>query len=68
MLVAFVSLRFFKVKLDGFRPNLPERYIRYITKTTRQAPHLEYFTIHCVKSHPCCCKRVNENWVVCDEA
>jgi hypothetical protein len=68
MLVAFVSLRVFKLQLSGDQLHPSGKYIRYITKASRQAPHLESFTIHHVRDHTFRCKRVNEIWVVCDEA
>jgi len=74
MLVAFVSLRVFTLEHrddQPHRPNLSEKYLRYITKASHQAPHLEYFTIHSFyhgNDYTFCCKRVNSNWVVCEEA
>jgi hypothetical protein len=63
MLVAFVSLRDFTLQLTSdYRPSE-----QYITKVSRQAPHLEYFTIRHGIDHAFRCKRVNKNWVVCDE-
>jgi hypothetical protein len=67
MLVAFVSLRVFALRLRG-RHHPSEEYLRYITKVSNQAPHLEFFTIRRVYYKTFRCKRVNENWVVCDEA
>jgi hypothetical protein len=69
MLVAFVSLRVFTLQLRAYSyPS--EEYLRYITKASHQAPHLESFTIHSIYSnydYIFRCKRVNANWVVCDE-
>ena len=67
MLVAFVSLRIFTLRLRGY-PHPCEEYLRYITKASNQAPHLESFTIHHGYDHTVHCKRTNENWVVCDAA
>jgi hypothetical protein len=67
MLVAFVSLRVFTLDLLGdHHPS--EKYLRYVTKVSRQAPHLESFTIHHSDDHTRCYKRVNENWIVYDGA
>jgi hypothetical protein len=64
MLVSFVSLQVLTLDLmTDHRP--PEIYLRYITKVSRQAPHLESFTI--TYGHAFRFKRVNENWVVCGE-
>ena len=68
MLVAFVSLRVLTLRLKGDQLHLSEKYLRYITKASHQAPHLEFFTIHYGNDYTFHCKRVNENWVVCDEA
>ena len=86
MLVAFVSLRVFTLGHRDDQPhvsNLSEIYLRYITKATNQAPHLEFFTIQSYyyddddavsddqavgDDYTFCCKRVNANWVVCEEA
>ena len=67
MLVASVSLRVFTLRLRGDRDHF-EKYFRYITKTSDQPPHLESFTIHNDDDYTFRFKRVNENWVVCDEA
>jgi hypothetical protein len=66
MLVAFVSLRVFTLRLRGNRLHVSLNYLRYITKTTHQAPHLEFFTIH-NHNYTFRHKRINENWIVCDE-
>jgi hypothetical protein len=68
MLVAFVSLRVFTLRLWVNRLHPSEKYLRYITKASNQAPHLEFFTIHHHDDYDFRFKRVNENWVVCDEA
>jgi hypothetical protein len=68
MLAAFVSLRFFTLQLYGIKPHHSEKYLRYITKASNQAPHLEFFTIRYRDDYTFRFKRVNENWVVCDEA
>ena len=68
MLAAFVSLRVFTLRLGGRKFHPSEIYLRYITKASRQAPHLESFTIHLGDHYTFRYKRVNENWVVCDEA
>jgi hypothetical protein len=73
MLVAFASLRVFTLELRdnqlhgsfGF-----ESYRRYITKVSRQAPHLESLTIDCIyydTRYTFRCEQVNANWVVCEE-
>ena len=67
MLVAFVSLRVFTLRLRG-DPHPSENYLQYITKASNRAPQLESFTIHRDNDYTVRCKRVNENWVVCDEA
>jgi hypothetical protein len=67
MFVAFVSLRVFALKHRGNQRRVSEKYLRYITKASHQAPHLEFFTIHYGNFYTFDCKRVNENWVVCDE-
>ena len=67
MLVSFVSLRVFTLELWGEELYRIEKYIRYITKTSNQAPHLESFTIK-HGAYTIRCKRVNKNWVVCDKA
>jgi hypothetical protein len=67
MLVAFVSLRVFTLQFGGPRPHHSEKYLRYVTKVSRQAPHLESFTICHIGVHTFRCMRVNENWVDCDE-
>jgi hypothetical protein len=68
MLAAFVSLRVFKLLLKRAQFLSFENYLRYITKASHQAPHLESFTIHHGHNHTFRCKRVNANWVVCEEA
>ena len=69
MLAAFVSLRVVTIDLTGGgQPHPSEKYLRYITKVSHQAPHLEYFTIRHANHHTFHHKQVNENWVVCDEA
>jgi hypothetical protein len=68
MLVAFVSLRVFTLRLEGDQRHLYEKYLRYITKASHRAPHLEFFTIRYSDNYAFRCKRVNANWVVCDEA
>jgi hypothetical protein len=68
MLTAFVFLRVFTLELTGRRPHRSEKYLRYITKVSHQAPRLEFFTIHHVSDHTFRRKQVNENWVVCGEA
>jgi hypothetical protein len=69
MLVASVLLRVFTLRLRGYQDH-SEKYLRYITKTSDQAPHLESFTIHHYSDLgpglTIRCKRINENWVVCD--
>ena len=67
MLAAFVSLRVFTLDLLGDHHHLSEKYLRYITKASRQAPHVESVTISHRSNHAFRCKRVNSNWVVCDE-
>jgi 23S rRNA C2498 (ribose-2'-O)-methylase RlmM len=70
MLVAFVSLRVFTLQLWGNQRHLSEKYLRYITKASHQAPHLEFFTIryyYYEDGHIFRCKRVDASWVVCDE-
>jgi hypothetical protein len=67
MLVAFVSLRVFTLQLEGYHLR-NEDYPRYITKVFDRAPHLDFFTIQDGDDHTFRCKRVNENYVVCDEA
>jgi hypothetical protein len=68
MLVAFVSLRVFTLRLGGNQLRPSEKYLQYITKACGPAPHLEFFTIRGRNGYTFRCKRVNENWVVCDEA
>jgi len=68
MLVGFVSLRDFTLLFRSNQLRPSEKYLRYITKESNQAPHLEFFTICPRDDYTFCCKRVNENWVVCDEA
>ena len=70
MLAAFVSLRVFTLQLWGNRPHPSETYLQYITNASNQAPHLELFTIILLDGdrYTFRCKRVNENWVVYDEA
>jgi hypothetical protein len=68
MLVAFVSLRVFRLRLRGYQVDLPRKYRRYITKASRKAPHLESFAIQYVLDPAFHCKRVNAKWVVCDDA
>jgi hypothetical protein len=66
MFAAFVSLRDFTLDLLGdHHPS--EKYLRYITKASRQAPRVESVTIFHGHDHVFLCKRVNANWVVCDE-
>jgi hypothetical protein len=78
MLVAFVSLRDFTLQLkDDHHPS--EKYIPYITKASSHAPHLESITIYHGHNHAPHLKtvdgrnrafrfkRVDANWVVCDE-
>jgi hypothetical protein len=67
MFAAFVSLRDFTLDPLGDLIHPSEKYLQYITKASRQAPHLESFTIHNVNDYAFRCKRVNANWVVCDE-
>ena len=64
MLVAFVSLRVFTLRLRDNQHRPSEKKLRYIIN---QAPHLEFFIIQYGRNtfHY---KRVNENWIVCDEA
>jgi hypothetical protein len=60
------TLRDFTLKLTG--DHYPsEKYLRYITKAFHRAPHLESVTIYLGLNHAFSCKRVNANWVVCDE-
>jgi hypothetical protein len=68
MLVAFVSLRVFTLQLYNNQLLSSEEYLRYITKVSNQAPHLESFTIHQGYYHIVRFKWVNGNWTVCDEA
>ena len=68
MLAAYVSLRVFTLKLYYHQLHPSEKYLQYITKASDQAPHLESFTIQDEVDYTFRCKRVNENWVVCDEA
>ena len=68
MLVAFVSLRVFSFQLRGNPLRVSEKYLRYITKVSHQAPRLESFTIHHVNDHTFRRKPVDSNWVVCDNA
>ena len=66
MFAAFVSLRDFTLHIMG--DHYPsEKYLRYITKASRQAPHVESFTISHGYNHVFRCERDKENWVVCDE-
>ena len=66
MLAAFVSLRVFTFELHCHQHHA-EEYLQYITRATHQAPHLQFFTID--RFGPAFrCKRVNANWVVCDDA
>jgi hypothetical protein len=66
MFAAFVSLRNFTLDLLG--DHFPsEKYLRYITKSSRQAPHIESVAIRHGRNHSFRCKRVNENWVICDK-
>jgi hypothetical protein len=66
MFATFVSLRDFSLDLLGVHyPS--EKYLRYITNASRQAPNLESVTISHGRNHVFRCKRDNENWVVCDE-
>jgi hypothetical protein len=67
MLIAIVSLRVFTLRFWGTQPHPSEKYLQYITKASRQALHLESFTIHNGNDHAFRCKRVNANWVICDE-
>jgi hypothetical protein len=70
MLVAFVSLRDFTLELEDERLHLSNRskkYLRYITKASHRAPHLESFTIHSIyfdNGYIFRCERVDANWVV----
>jgi hypothetical protein len=68
MLAAFVSLRVFTLWILDHRLHPSEKYPQYITKASDQAPHLESFTIQDDYDYSLRCKRVNENWVVCDDA
>jgi hypothetical protein len=45
MLAALVSRRVFILQLLNRELHLPEKYIRYITKVSDQAPHLELFLV-----------------------
>ena len=65
VIVAFVSLRDFTLDPLGDLIHPSEKYLQYITKASRQAPHLESFTIDHGPAFRF--KQVNENWVVCDE-
>jgi hypothetical protein len=67
MLVAFVSLRVFTLRLGSRELYPSEKYLKYITNASHQAPHLESFTIHLGSRYTLRYKRVNENWVVCGE-
>jgi hypothetical protein len=68
MFAAFVSLRDFTLRLYDSQPQPSEKYLRYITKVSHQAPRLESFTIHHVNDHTFRRKPVDSNWVVCDNA
>jgi hypothetical protein len=66
MFTAFVSLRVFTLQLKvDHHPS--EKYLRYITNASRQSPHVESVTIYHGSNNAFRCKRVNANWVVCDE-
>ena len=67
MLAVFVSLRDFTLQL-GCPPRHSGEYLRYITKASHRAPHLQSFTIDHYYTHTFRFKWVNGNWVVCDEA
>jgi hypothetical protein len=67
MLVAFVSLRVFTLDLLSDQPHPSEKYLRYITKASYQAPQLDFFTIQDSPEFTFRFKRVDANWVVCDE-
>ena len=67
MLAAFVSLRVFTLELTGSRSHRSEKYLRYITKVSHHAPHLDSFNIN-RGGNSFRFKRVNANWAVCDEA
>jgi hypothetical protein len=67
MLAAFVSLRVFTIDLGGDQAHSSEKHLRYITKASDQAPHLQFFTIQDRPEYTFRCKRVGANWVVCDE-
>ena len=64
MLVAFVSLRDFTLHFWD-RQQISEKYFQFVTKVSRQALHLEFFTIRRRYNRPFRRKRVNANWVVC---
>jgi hypothetical protein len=69
MLAAFVSLRVVTIDLTGGgQPHPSEKYLRYITKASNRAPPLKFFTIQDGDDDTFRYKRVNANWVVCDEA
>jgi hypothetical protein len=68
MLVAFVLLQVFTLRLWGNQLHPSDNYLQYITQASDQAPHLGFFTIQDGEDYTFCSKRVNENWVVCDEA
>jgi hypothetical protein len=69
ILTALVSLRIFILHFlgFGFHTAAAETNIRYITRLSDHAPHLEYFTVN-VCGRKVHCKRVNRKWVECDEA
>jgi hypothetical protein len=67
MFAAFVSLRVFTIELMDGQPHPSEKYLRYVTKVSRQAPHVESVTIFHGNNHVFRCERVNTNWVICDE-
>ena len=67
MFAAFVSLRDFTLDPLGDLIHPSEKYLRYITKASRHAPHVESVTIYHGSNNAFRCKRVNANWVVCDE-
>jgi hypothetical protein len=70
MLVACVSLRVFRLELTGDQLHRPKKHLRYVTKVSHQAPHLESFTILSFNygdDYSFRCKRVDTNWVICDE-
>jgi hypothetical protein len=66
ILVALVSLRIFILHFISLGLHPAETYIRYITKLSDRAPHLEYFTADGGFGRKIHCKRVNRKWVECD--